>query len=698
MRPAARPALSLMFLALFAAATAPGGAADVQPAVPGRVIGDFTLNDSLGAKRSLSQWKDAKAIVVVFLGTECPLAKLYGERLAQIDREYGPRGVQVIGVNANQQDTLQEMIGYANKHGIKFPLLKDAGARVADQFGATRTPEAFVLDGKHVLQYHGRIDDQYGVGAARNKATKSELVDAIEAVIAGKPVEVAATTPIGCLIGRREPSRADGDVTYAKQIAPLLQKHCVSCHREGQIAPFTLTAYDDVAAWSDTMLEVIDNGRMPPWHADPAHGEFLNDARMTDDEKELFRQWVRGGAPAGDLAAAPVAREFSDEWTLPESRTVFRMPEPFAVPATGTVPYQYFYFDPKFTEDKWVYAAEARPGNREVVHHLIMFYLPPDQERFRPEDPLFNAVAAFAPGMPAIVGDEQYATRIPAGSKLIFQVHYTPNGTATTDQSEAAICFADPAKVSKEVRITAAYNFKFLIPPGAPDYKVTQQLRIPRDTFMYTITPHMHYRGKSFKFTARYPDGGEEILLDVPRYDFNWQNVYLLKQPKRLPAGTIVDMEAHYDNSADNPLNPDPGQSVHWGDQTWDEMMLGSLTTSAADQDLRVGPPQVERLADSANADIAAKYRVSFRYRPEPIDGKSAAGVDAVYLAGSFNDWKPTGQKMDGPDSEGFFTADAELAAGRYEYKFVINGTVWRPDPGNRDSTPEYGNSILTLK
>ncbi|HMO87427.1 MAG TPA: thiol-disulfide isomerase, partial [Lacipirellulaceae bacterium] len=369
-----------------------------------------------------------------------------------------------------------------------------------------------------------------------------------------------------------------------------------------QIGPFSLTEYDDVVAWADTMQEVIDDGRMPPWHADPAHGEFLNDARMPEEEKRLFARWVAEGTPAGDLATAPPMPEFDDDWTIPEPRTVFRMPEPFDVPATGVVPYQYFTFDPQFTEDKWVYAAESRPGNREVVHHLIMFYVPPGQDKFRPQDPLFNAVAAFAPGMPAIVGDRQYATRIPAGSKLIFQVHYTPNGSATTDQSEAAVCFADAEEVAKEVRIIAGYNFKFLIPPGAPDYRVTQDLRIRRDTLVYTLTPHMHYRGKSFKFTARYPDGSEEVLLNVPRYDFNWQHVYLLKEPKLLPAGTVVDMEAHYDNSADNPLNPDPTQSVHWGDQTWDEMMLGSLTVSAADEDLRRERSQPHRAPSGAGA------------------------------------------------------------------------------------------------
>jgi peroxiredoxin len=660
--------------------------------IVGRAIDDFTLNDHLGAKRSLAEWKDAKAIVVVFLGAECPLAKLYAIKLAELDAKYASQGVQFVGVNANSQDTLQEIAVYATKHGIKFPVLKDAGARVADLFGATRTPEAFVLDGGRVVRYHGRIDDQYGVGAARNKATHSELVNAIDALLAGKPVTTAETKAVGCLIGRREPTEATGEVTYAKHIAPILQQRCVSCHREGEVAPFTLTNYEDVAAWSDTMLEVIDQGRMPPWHANPDFGEFINDARMPDEEKELFHKWVSEGAAEGDPADMPPPREFPEGWNLPEPRVVYQMPEVFHVPATGTVPYKLFYFDPGFKEDKWVTGAEARPGNREVVHHILLFYLPPGQKKARPQDALFNAIAGYAPGLPAIAGPEEYALRIPAGSQLVFQVHYTPNGTATTDRSEAAVIFADPAKVAKELRIEAGLNFKFLIPPGAPDYKVEAERKIDRDAMLYTLTPHMHYRGKSFRFTAQYPSGINEILLDVPRYDFNWQNIYLLKKPKFLPAGTVIHMEGHFDNSADNPLNPDPSQTVYWGDQTWDEMMLGSMTLSDADEDLRLGPPRVEHNAG------AKDYRIHFRYRVPKNDPTNKTGVDAVYLAGSFNDWKPNGHKMDGPDGEGFYTADVTLPAGQYEYKYVINGKEWRADPGNRDMAGYFGNSVLVVE
>jgi len=573
----------LLAVGVLAAASAPAA----EPIV-GRTIADFTLNDYLGAKRSLAEFSDAKAVVVVFLGTECPLAKLYGARLAELDKKYAGQGVQFVGVNANQQDTLQEIAGYAHKHGIEFPLLKDAGAKVADQFGATRTPEAFVFDRRHVVRYHGRIDDQYGVGSARSKVTHSELADAIDALLAGKPVEVAQTQPVGCLIGRRTtgPSnrgRGDNQITYAKHIAPILQEHCVNCHRPGQIAPFALTEYDDVVAWADMMLEVIDAGRMPPWHANPSYGHFRNDARMPDAEKELIHQWVAAGAPEGALTDLPAPREYPEGWQLPEPFTVYQMPEEVDVPATGTVQYQYYTVDPGFTEDKWVCGAEARPGNREVVHHLILFYLPPGQDEPNPGDALFNAIAAFAPGMPAVYGPPEYARKIPAGSKLVFQLHYTPNGSPQKDRSEAAVMFADPAQVKHQVRVAAGINVKFLIPPYSADYEIKAKKRFDRDTMLYTLSPHMHYRGKSFRFTAEYPDGVKEILLDVPRYDFNWQNIYLLKKPKLMPAGTVVRMEAHYDNSADNPLNPNPAAAVFWGDQTWDEMMLGSLTVSDAD-------------------------------------------------------------------------------------------------------------------
>ncbi|MEQ8209357.1 MAG: redoxin domain-containing protein [Lacipirellulaceae bacterium] len=648
-------------------------------------IQDFTLNDYLGAKHSLSNWSDEQAVVVVFLGTECPLAKLYGKRLAKMDREYAEQGVQLVGINSNRQDTLQEMAVYAKKHKIKFPLLKDPGGKVARQFGATRTPEAFLLDGEGTIRYRGRIDDQYGVGTARGKPRVEELKEAIDALLAGEPIETAQTDAIGCFISFPRDIEPQGEVTYSNQISRVLQKHCVNCHREGQIAPFALQNYDDASAWADTMLEVIDNGRMPPWHADPKHGEFLNDARMPEEDKKLFRKWVKNGLPEGDPAKLPEPPEFAEGWQIPEPDVVYQIPEPFMVPATGVVNYQHFYFDPKFKEDKWVIGAEARPGNPEVVHHIILFYVPPGQKRHRPEDALFNLIAGFAPGMPAVKGQPGRALRIPAGSKLVFQIHYTPNGTRQSDLSEAGLIFADPKDVKKEVFVKAGLNFRFLIPPGDPDYVVKANYTVlHEDLELHTLAPHMHYRGKSFRFTAKYPNGEKEILLDVPKYDFNWQNIYLLKEPKLIPAGTSIDMVAHFDNSANNPLNPDPTAKVHWGDQTWQEMMLGSLSFSRVDQDLQATGPTATKLP-------SGNYQVTFKYRP---DGKAKS----VFLSGSFNGWKAKGVPMQGPDDEGNYTVAQEFPPGQHEYKFVVDGKTWKTDPGNAAVKGYYNNSVLELE
>ena len=364
-------------------------------------VDDFTLQDHLGAKHSLREWRDKRAVVVVFLGTECPLAKLYGSRLAEMAAEYKPRGVAFVGIDSNQQDSLLEIGHYARVHKIDFPLLKDSAGKVADQFGATRTPEAFVLDGDGHVLYHGRIDDQFGVGYQRQNEVQRDLDNAIDEILAGQPVTTPVTEPVGCYISRAKEKQPTGDITYTNQIARLVDKHCVRCHRPGQIAPFTLTSYDDVSAWAETMCEVMDDSRMPPWHANPKYGHFANDAHMPSDEKQLFHQWVDNGMPEGDAADLPEPTRYAEGWQIPEPDVVFCMPQPFTVPAKGTVPYQYFWLDKTFDEDVWIRGAEVRPGNPAVVHHIFLFFMPPGQDEIHAEDPLFNSIATFAPGMPA---------------------------------------------------------------------------------------------------------------------------------------------------------------------------------------------------------------------------------------------------------------------------------------------------------
>jgi mono/diheme cytochrome c family protein len=565
--------------------------------------------------------------------------------------------------------------------------LKDSAHKVADQFAAMRTPTVFVLDEDRRIRYQGRIDDQYGAGYARSSPTTNDLAGAIDELLAGKPVSTPTTTAVGCHIGRRGHVQPTGDVTYAGQIAGLLDRHCVNCHRPGQIAPFALTDYDDVAAWAETICEVLAERRMPPWHASPAYGHFANDRHMTDAERELFRKWVDNGMPPGDEKERPERPTFSEGWQIPEPDAVYKMPQAFTVPAKGVIPYQRFTFDPGFKEDVWIQGAEVRPGCRSVVHHMFAFFLPPGQEKPRAEDPIFNTIATFAPGIPAGLLPAGFARLVPAGSKLMFEIHYTPNGSEQSDQSEVGIVFADPKTVKKEVKIGIAVNQSFRIPPGAPDYHVAAGYSFTQDTVLRGLAPHMHYRGKSFRFTARYPGGGEEILLDVPRYDFNWQNVYELTEPKLMPKGTVLMCAGTFDNSADNPANPDATKEVVWGEQSWDEMMLGSFVTSLPDWSVRSEFPKITRVGDDA-------FDVTFQYQPP--EGRKP--VQSVCLAGTFNKWAPKVLALTGPDEMGRYRTTLRLKPGQYEYKFVVNGTEWTHDPGNPDQNGPFSNSVVSVR
>jgi peroxiredoxin len=583
---------------------------------------EFSLADFRGKQWASKDFDPSRVLVVAFLGTECPLVKLYSQRLQEMSSEFADRGVAFVGINANQQDSLTELAHFAKVHEITFPLLKDPGNRVADQFGATRTPEVFVFDESRHLRYHGRVDDQYTYGVQRPKVEHEYLREAIDALLTNKKVAIAATETIGCLIGRvTEPDPAS-EVTYTRQISRILQRRCVECHREGEIAPFSLTNYNDASGWAEMIAEVVEQQRMPPWHASPKHGDFANDTRLTDEEKEQINDWVASGAPEGDPSESPPPRQFVDGWRIGEPDLIVKMSsKPFKVPAEGEVRYQYFSVDPGFTEDKWVQAAECRPGNRAVVHHIIVAAGSPDQAGRRAHGNLESDwLSATAPGARPLVLPVGMAKRIPAGSRLVFQIHYTPNGTAQEDLSSIGLIFADPRTVKREVVTQKAAEPRFEIPPGADNHEVTARMTFRHDSLMLTMFPHMHLRGKSFRYTATYPDKREEILLDVPRYDFNWQNAYEFKEPKRMPAGTILTCVAHFDNSAANLSNPDPTAAVRWGDQTWEEMMIGYFDMVLADQDLTKNPisrrtdkfiqqytagaagfqEQVQQLADSA--------------------------------------------------------------------------------------------------
>lgn len=649
----------------------------------GQKVDLFKLRDFRGAEHDSASWNQNDLTVVAFLGTECPLAKLYGPRLVELAAKYESKKVGFVAIDANQQDTLAEMAQYARTSKMEFPFLKDPANAVADSFGAVRTPEVFVLDRQQTIRYHGRIDDQYGIGFTRNEPKRQDLAIAIDELLAGKEISSAETPAAGCHIGRVHRGKPKGDITYSKDIAVIMQNHCANCHRSGEIGPFSLTSYEDVVSWSSTIREVIQEQRMPPWHASSEAGHFVNDRRLSDGEKKSLFDWIDNGMPAGNLKETPPPRQFTEGWQIPTPDLVMTMDEPYKVPAKGTVEYQYFPMNVTFDEDKWISAAEARPGNRAVVHHLILFWVPPGFERRVAEASLKNSIASFAPGMPAWQASPGMARRIPKGAKLYIQAHYTPNGSETTDQSKVGIVFADPKLVHQQLLTDAVVNFRLKIPPHADNAMFKADYGFRRDMRLVSLLPHMHLRGKAFKIESIDPDGSTRLLLNVPRYDFNWQNTYTFAEPLKMREGSKLLCTAWYDNSEKNPANPDPGQTVGWGDQTWEEMLVAQIELVLDDQDLQRGLPTVKPLDGDT-------YEVTFKYRP-------TTKVESVYLTGSFNKWKLDELAMSGPDQDGNYTTQQKLNAGTYEYKFVVDGKLLRNDPGNPDVAGQKENSVLRI-
>ncbi len=391
------------------------GAAD--PAAPSKKIANFSLKDINDHDVSLSDFKDKRAVVIVFVGTECPINNQYMARLAEFHKAYAEQGVQFLAINSNCLDTAEQIAAHAKQYAIPFPVLKDEGSRVADAFGAQRTPEAFVLDAGRTMRYQGRIDDQFGNLYKRPAPTRKDLAIALDEVLAGKAVSQPLTTVAGCFISRAIQPKTEATITFTKDVARILQKNCQECHRPGQIGPMALLTYPQARAWADTIREVIVQGRMPPWFADPHYGKFSNDRRLSQEERDALLAWIDQGCPKGDDKDLPPPREFITGWTIGKPDVVLTMQEEFDVPADAPrsgVPYKYFEVPTNFTEDKWVQRAQAVEGNRAVVHHNVVFIVPPGQ-RFNPERE-GRVLVGTAPGDMPLILPPGVSKRIPAVS------------------------------------------------------------------------------------------------------------------------------------------------------------------------------------------------------------------------------------------------------------------------------------------
>jgi len=389
--------------------------------------------------------------------------------------------------------------------------------------------------------------------------------------------------------------------TFYKDIVPILQDHCQSCHRAGEVGPMPLVTYEQTRSWAGAIAHAVTMKMMPPWFADPRYGHFANDASLSEQQIAAISAWAEAGAPAGDAKAAPPERKWAEGWNIPQPDLVVKMPKPVRIPDEGEVEYTYEIVPIHFAEDRWVQMSEFRPGSPAHVHHAVVYIRPPDSpwlrhapvgepftastlsdpaERRQAHETTSDLLLVYAPGSSPDEWPDGMAKFVPAGSDLVFQMHYTTNGTAAEDQTSIGIVFAKTLPGQRVITLQLN-NHALIIPPGADDFRVEVQGTLPNDATLLSLFPHMHLRGKRFEYDIVHDDGSVEVLLRV-NYHFHWQLSYKLAEPRLLKAGTKLRAIAWYDNSKNNPHNPDPEKTVTWGDQTSDEMMVGFFDVAVA--------------------------------------------------------------------------------------------------------------------
>jgi thiol-disulfide isomerase/thioredoxin len=540
----------------------------------------------------LSELQPAKAIVIAFISTSCPLSKRYAPTLAKLEREYAERGVQFIFIDPLATDSKEQITETIRAHGFKGEFIRDTNREIRNTLAARSTTEAFVLDAARTLVYRGAVDDQYGLGYSLDVPRQRHLVEALEATLANNTPRVRATTAPGCALEVAAKKTADTTIDFHGRISRIVQQHCQECHHAGGVAPFALETYNDVANHAGMICKMVEKNLMPPWFAAPTplgHASpWANDRTLPADDKRDLLAWMAEGKKEGNPSDAPLPLTFAKDWQIGTPDAVIQIPTPLAVKATGKMPYQNVFVDTTFGEDRWVQALEVRPTAREVVHHVLVFILPKQtnapatatnstaRRRRARQDEGGNFFAAYVPGNNLLHYDSGFAKLLPKGATLHFQIHYTPNGTAATDQTRLGLVFAkEPPR--HEVRVVGIANPLLRIPPGADNYEVPAATPVLFDAKVLSFMPHMHLRGKAFRYELARPDGTKKLLLDVPRYDFNWQLQYKLIEPIDAPLGSRLLATGWYDNSTNNPANPDPAREVKWGPQTDDEMMLGYL-------------------------------------------------------------------------------------------------------------------------
>lgn len=574
----------------FAAAPATGGLE------PGSPVPNFRLTDHRGVTRELDYDTSVKAVVLVFTRPGSPRAVQTASALRTLRARFPGNDVVVWQVDSNLGSDRAFLEAEQLLHANETPVLLDDAQLVASELGATQELETFVLTGPPLatVAYRGPLDNANP--ATLGAPTENYAADAVAAVLAGRtPAKPRVALAAGARALDLPPAPA---IDYATDVAPVVLRRCVSCHSPGNIGPHVYSKFEDLASRASSVRASMLQKRMAPWHADPRWGSFANGLAVTPPESATLHAWARAGAPRGsgpDPLAANAAPAGGD-WPLGRPDIIVSIPRQ-NLPATGPIEYRYFTLDVPTPTEKWLRAAVIRPGNPRVVHHALVF-------EGSQIDLLLSALstgqlpgtggffAGYAPGLAQNAFPEGSGKRLRANSQVTFQMHYQASGQAETDETQLGFYFLDRAP-DREVQTKAASNLSITIPAGAREYERTASFTpsTTKDVLLYELSPHMHYRGKRFRFDAAYPDGTTETLLNVPNYDFDWQTGYRFLEPKRLPRGTQIRVVGAFDNSELNRRNPDPRTTVRFGEQTNDEMFIGYINYAELPTNAASRPP-----------------------------------------------------------------------------------------------------------
>ncbi len=572
--------------------------------------------------------------VLVFMSPECPISCQYIPELNRLYARYSTSGVRFAGVVSDPSITRTKARTFAEEYQLRFPLLLDASELLANACQPSHVPEVFVFHHTR-LTYRGRIDDTYPApGKRRREPTTRDLLEILDSLVAGAEVAFHRTNAVGCRFEPRREESSEAKVTYNRDIAPILNANCANCHRDGEVAPFTLAGFNDAAKRAQWICEVIESRAMPPWRAKPGHGQFVGERRLSDEEIALVKAWVDAGTPEGNPEDLPPLPTFVSGWQFGTPDLIVRVPEAYAVAADGPDEFRNFAVKLDLHQRVHIKAIEFRPGNPRVVHHGITMCDPTGRSLERDAadpNPGYPSQATgveelvrgaqllelWAPGVAARPFPQGVALPVDPGSAIVLNLHYHPSGKPESDQSMVGIYLAkDSEPITHPVFVDlpfAVTTGDIDIPAGAKEHHLVADLTLPTNIRLLAIYPHMHYLGTEIKVRAILPDGQEQSLVWVDQWDFNWQDKFVYATPLELPTGTRLDLDAWYDNSADNPHNPsNPPERVLLGEESTDEMCLAFLQVAIASKEnadkLRQGILQ-SSLKMIANAKMNPEFR-----------------------------------------------------------------------------------------